>query len=100
SRATDRGAPTPGWAWAALLHSGPASRKEHASLVVRRPAQNLERAVQLLEHDHAGQSMRQRQRREAPDETRLVADSRGKALVAADAEGQVLRAVAESLQAL
>src|SRR6266566_2275026 len=75
-------------------------RRDRVSLVVRRSAQDLECAVELLEHDHARQPVRQCERREAPDETRLFADARGQAFVAADAQRQLLRGIAELFQPL
>jgi len=50
--------------------------------VIRPAAEDLERPVQLLQNDHAGEPVRQRQRGKAPDELRLVADALSEALVA------------------
>src|SRR5439155_1611057 len=68
------------------------------SLVIRPAAQDLEGPVQLLQDDDACQPVRQRQRREAPDELRLVADALSEALVASDAERERLGGIAQRRQ--
>src|SRR3982750_4274464 len=65
------------------------------SLVVRSTAQDLECPVELLQHDHARQPVRERERREAPDEPRRFPHGGSEPLVSADAQRQRLRRIAQ-----
>src|SRR3954470_20397895 len=84
----------------ASTHRTPDCARRPRSLVVRRPAKDLERPIDLLEDDHAREAVWKGEWRKAPDELRLVADALREAFVAADAKGERLRGIAQLAQSV